>query len=45
MGFRDKERTFENRKNTLRIALLGNSMVAGRQLDFEKTAGQLLEKK
>ncbi len=45
MGFRDKERTFENRKNTLRIALLGNSMIAGRQLDFEKTAGQLLEKK
>ncbi len=45
LGFRDKERSFKNHKNTLRIALVGNSMVAGRQLEFEKTAGQLLEKR
>jgi len=44
-GFRDLERTIEKDKNTIRIALLGDSMVAARQLDFEKTAGQLLEKR
>ncbi len=44
-GFRDFERTIKKDKNTIRIAILGDSMIAGRQLDFEKTAGQLLEEK
>ena len=44
-GFRDFERIFKKDKNTIRIALLGDSMISARQVDFEKTAGQLLEKK
>ena len=44
-GFRDFERTIKKDKDTIRIALLGDSMIAARQLDFEKTAGQLLEKR
>lgn len=44
-GFRDFERTIEKGTKTIRIALLGDSMIAARQLEFEKTAGQLLEKR
>jgi hypothetical protein len=44
-GFRDLERHIKKDKNTVRIAILGNSMVTARQIKFEKTAGQLLEKK
>ena len=44
-GFRDFERPIEKNKNTVRVALLGDSMVSARQVDFEKTAGQLLEKR
>ncbi len=44
-GFRDFERSIKKEKNKIRIAILGNSMVAARQLEFDKTAGQLLEKK
>jgi hypothetical protein len=44
-GFRDLERKIEKKNNTIRVALLGDSMVAARQLNFEKTAGQLLEKR
>ena len=44
-GFRDFERAMKKGKNTVRIALLGDSMISARQVDFEKTAGQLLEKR
>ena len=44
-GFRDKERNIERDKNTIRIALIGDSMVAAREVDFEMTAGQILEKR
>lgn len=44
-GFRDKERNIEKEKNTIRIALIGDSMVAAREVNFEMTAGQVLEKK
>ncbi len=44
-GFRDFERKKQKKQNTVRIALLGDSMIAAREVDFNKTAGQLLEKK
>lgn len=44
-GFRDFERKFKKNENTIRIGLLGDSMIAAREVAFEKTAGQLLEKK
>lgn len=44
-GFRDVERKAKKEKNVYRIAVLGDSMVAARQVDFSKTATQLLEKK
>jgi hypothetical protein len=44
-GFRDHERKIEKEKNTVRIALIGDSMITAREVDFEKTAGQVLEKK
>jgi len=45
LGFRDHERQARKDNNTIRIALLGDSMVAAREVDFEKTAGQVLEKR
>ncbi len=44
-GFRDFERATKKNKDTIRVALLGDSMIAAREVDFEKTAGQLLEKR
>jgi hypothetical protein len=44
-GFRDKERAKTKDKNLFRVAILGDSIVAARQVGFEKTASQLLEKK
>jgi len=44
-GFRDFNRPIRKDRNSIRIAILGDSMVAGRQLEFDVTAGQLLEKK
>ena len=44
-GFRDLERKEKKEKDVFRIAVLGDSMVAARQVDFSKTATQLLEKK
>jgi hypothetical protein len=44
-GFRDFERTIKKDKNTIRIALLGDSIIAAREVNIEKTAGQLLEKR
>ena len=44
-GFRDFERRFKKNQSIIRIALLGDSMFTGRQLQFNATAGQLLEKK
>jgi len=44
-GFRDKERKHAKEKNIFRIAILGDSMVAARQVSFDKTAAQLLETK
>jgi hypothetical protein len=45
MGFRDFDRKIEKDSNVVRIVLLGDSMVAARQVNFEKTAAQLLEKR
>ena len=39
-GFRDFERTIKKDKNTIRIALLGDSMIAAREVNFKKTATQ-----
>ena len=45
IGFRDFERTISKKDNTIRIAILGDSMISARQVDFDKTASRLLEKK
>jgi len=44
-GYRDLERTTHKPDNTIRIALLGDSMVEALEVPFDKTAGHLLEKK
>lgn len=44
-GFRDLNRVIKKDKNTIRIALLGDSMIAAREVEIKKTAGQLLEKR
>jgi hypothetical protein len=45
LGFRDLERSFKKDKNVIRIALLGASIVAGKESDFKNTIGQILERK
>ena len=42
-GFRDKERSFQKSPNTVRIALMGDSMVEALQVPLEKTAAHILE--
>jgi hypothetical protein len=42
-GFRDRERSLPKAPDTLRIGLLGDSMVEALQVPFEQTAGALLE--
>jgi hypothetical protein len=44
LGFNDLERDVEKAPGTLRIALLGSSMIEAAQVPFEKTAGQVLER-
>lgn len=44
-GFRDQERTFEKRTDTVRIAVLGNSWTEALQVPLEKTYESVLEKK
>jgi hypothetical protein len=43
-GWRDLERTLEPPPGTLRVALLGDSMIEALQVRFEETSGQLLER-
>jgi hypothetical protein len=45
IGFRDLEREVEKPDGTLRIALLGASMIEAVQVPLWKTAGQLLERR
>ncbi len=45
LGFRDHERNSQKDKDTIRIALIGDSMIAAREVGFQKTAGQVLEKR
>ena len=45
LGFRDLERVTNKPPNVSRIAILGDSFVEALQVDFSKTAGQLLENK
>ena len=42
-GFRDRPRSLAKPENTLRIALLGDSMAEGRQVDLDETFGALIE--
>ncbi len=43
-GFRDKNRTLTKPNGTKRIALLGDSSVSARQVEFKNTPGQVLER-
>ena len=44
LGMRDRERTLAATPGTIRIALLGDSLVAAPQVPLEKTMGQVLER-
>jgi hypothetical protein len=44
LGFNDVERDPDKAPGTLRIALLGSSMIEAAQVPFEQTAGQVLER-
>jgi hypothetical protein len=44
LGFRDKERAVTKKEKTARIAVLGDSFVVAREVPFDKTPSQLLEK-
>ncbi len=45
LGFRDHERTPAKPAGTIRVALLGDSLVEALQVPLEQTAGQLLERR
>ncbi|MBT6601038.1 MAG: hypothetical protein HOB32_05165 [Nitrospina sp.] len=44
LGFRDKERTIEKQKNLTRLVVIGDSFVVAREVPFDKTPSQLLER-
>jgi len=43
LGMRDRERRIETSSGTVRVAFLGDSMVAAEQVALEKTTSQILE--
>lgn len=45
LGMRDRERSIEPAPGTVRIALLGDSVVAATQVPLEQTMGQVLERR
>ena len=44
LGFRDKERAIKKQKNSTRMAIIGDSFVVAREVPFDKTPSQLLER-
>ncbi len=44
LGYRDLERIKDKKEKVVRIAILGNSMISAREVDFKNIASQLLEK-
>ena len=44
LGFRDKERAIKKQKNSTRMAVVGDSFVVAREVPFNKTPSQLLER-
>ena len=44
LGFRDKERTIEKQKDLTRVVVIGDSFVVAREVPFDKTPSQLLER-
>src|SRR6202035_4002118 len=45
LGMRDRERRVEASSGTIRVAFLGDSMVAAQQVPLEKTMTQILERR
>lgn len=44
LGFRDKERTIKKQKDSTRMVVIGDSFVVAREVSFDKTPSQLLER-
>ena len=44
LGFRDQERTIKKQKDSTRIVVIGDSFVVAREVPFDKTPSQLLER-
>jgi len=44
LGFRDKERTVKKQKDSTRMVVIGDSFVVAREVPFDKTPSQLLER-
>ena len=44
LGFRDKERTIKKLKDSTRMVVIGDSFVVAREVPFNKTPSQLLER-
>ena len=44
LGFRDKERNLKKQKGLTRMAVIGDSFVVAREVPFDKTPSQLLER-
>ena len=44
LGFRDTERTIKKQKDSTRMVVLGDSFVVAREVPFDKTPSQLLER-